>query len=321
MVDEWVFLGPGSVDTGVMVKKTLQVCALFLLALLAACDRRPPVKEGRKTLVATCSVLGSVVKELAGEDFEVRTLIPNGLDIHEWEPSAKDIEALNKADLIVENGLGLEGGLGKALEQARRNGVRVFTAGAHIQVRTTGTDEAVASGHSDHAAGSPDPHLWTDPMAVKAVAGALTEELRQRFGKDLGARNADFGRRLDALDREIRQQVEALPADRRKLVTGHESLGYFAQRYGFTCVGAVVPSLTSEGASSAASMASLKGLIRANGIRTIFTEMGTSPRVVEALGRECRVRVVPLSAHTLPADGSYLTFERGLARAILQGLR
>jgi len=308
------------------MRKALHICALFLLAgFLVACRprRNETPKAGRRTIVATYSVLGAVAREIAGDDFEVRTLIPNGLDIHEWEPSARDIEAMTRADLVVENGLGLEGGLGKAMAQARAAGVRVFTAADHVQVRRL-CSGGMATGHRhdhDHGAEAPDPHLWTDPMAMKAVSLALAGELRRHFGTDAGARSADLARRLDELDAEIRRGVEAIPQERRKLVTGHESLGYFAQRYGFQIVGAVIPSLSSSGASSAASMAKLKGLIREHRVRVIFTEQGTSPRALEALGRETGVRVLPLATHALPADGSYLSFERELADAILKGLQ
>ncbi|WP_005036105.1 metal ABC transporter substrate-binding protein [Holophaga foetida] len=304
------------------MRKAMQICALFLLAVLAACDqRRPAAGSGRKTIVATYSVLGSVAKELAGDEFEVRTLIPNGMDIHEWEPSARDIEALTRADLIVENGLELEGGLGKALDQARKAGVRFFTASDHVTVRVVGVGEGIPTGDPDQAPGARDPHLWTDPLAMKAVAGALAGDIRKHFGKDLSARNEELGKGLDALDAEIRQKVERLPVGRRKLVTGHESLGYFAQRYGFTLVGAVIPGLSTEGAGSAATMAHLKKLIREKDVKVIFTEVGTSPRTVEALARETQVRAVPLATHTLPGDGSYRSFERELAATILKELQ
>ncbi|MBP1626783.1 MAG: zinc/manganese transport system substrate-binding protein [Holophagaceae bacterium] len=303
------------------MNKAMQVCVLCLLACLSACDRRPAAKVGRRTIVVTYAVLGSITRELAGDDFEVRTLIPNGLDIHEWEPSARDIEALTRADLVVENGLGLEGGLGKALDQARKAGVPFFTASDYIRVRIVGAGEGLPTGDPDQAPGARDPHLWTDPLAVKAVAGALAGDIQRRFGRDLSARNRELGTRLDALDLEIRKTVDALPVERRKLVTGHESLGYFAQRYGFTLVGAVIPGMSTEGAGSAASMARLKRLIREQGVTAIFTEVGTSPRTVEALARETQVRALPLATHTLPADGSYLSFGRELANTILGGLQ
>lgn len=114
-------------------------------ALLAGCDRARPAAtlaaHGKPTIICTYAVLGAAVRDLAGDAFQVTTAVPNGMDVHEWEPSAKDIEALTKAGLIVENGLGLEGGMGKALDQARRAGVGFFTASKHLVVRRVGQGE------------------------------------------------------------------------------------------------------------------------------------------------------------------------------------
>ena len=110
------------------------------------------------------------------------------------------------------------------------------------------------------------------------------------------------------------------PAD-RKLVTGHESMGYFAQRYGFKLIGAVIPSITSQAEVSASGLAALKKLIEDNKVKAIFTELGTSPAVVNELGKETGIKVIQLSAHSLPEDGSYFTFERNLARVIVDGLK
>jgi zinc/manganese transport system substrate-binding protein len=298
------------------------ITAIGLLAVLGACSRdRAPAPPARRTIVATYTILGAAVQDLVGDAFTVTSAIPNGLDVPEWEPSAKDIETLTRADLIVENGLGLEGGMGKALDQARRAGVRFFTASGHIPVRHVGAGEGIPSDDPDQAAGAEDPHLWTDPLAVKAALDALAIQIRQQFGVDLSARAADLDRRLTALDAEIRARVDALPASRRRLVTGHESLGYFAQRYGFKLVGAVIPSMTTEAESSAASLEALKKLIRQNQVSVVFTELGTPPRTVEALARECKVRAVPLTTHSLPEGGDYFAFERGLAGTLVDSLK
>lgn len=300
----------------------LQAAMAGLLALSGACNRTPPPRpDGKRVIVTTTAILGAAVRDLVGDAFTVTSVVPNGLDVHEWEPSARDIEALTRADLVVENGLGLEGGMARALDQARRSGVGVFTAAGHIQVRRVAAGEGIPGGDPDQAAGADDPHLWTDPLAMRSALVALAAELQRRFGTDLTARTADLDRRLEDLDRSIRARAEALPASRRKLVTGHESLGYFAQRYGFRLVGAVIPSLTTEAEGSAAKLEALKGIIRREGVQVVFTEQGTPPRTVAALAREAGVRAVPVVTHSLPADGSYFTFERNLAETILGGLQ
>jgi zinc/manganese transport system substrate-binding protein len=293
---------------------------ISLVVLLAGCPAAPRAPAGKRTIVATYTVLASVAAELVGDSFAVTAMIPNGQDPHEWEPSARDMETLNKADLIVENGLGLEGGMEKALKQAADAGVKVFVASDAIQVRTVGQGEGIPSADPDQALGARDPHLWLDPLSIKAVADSLAARIRADFGVDLSARAKALDARLETLDAEIRVQVGTIPADRRKLVTGHESMGYNARRYGFTLVGAVIPSLTTQAEVSASDMAALKRLIAANGVSVIFTELGTPKAVAEALAGEAGVRAVALSTHSLPDDGSYFTFEKNLTTLIVGGL-
>ena len=296
-----------------------------LVASLAACSRQGPgpVKgqgDGRKTIMVTYTILGSLVSDLAGDSFDVKTLVPNGMDIHEWEPSARDVEALMHADLIVANGIGLEGGMEKTLDRAREAGRPIFLASDQLQVRRVGQGEGIPSGDSDQAVGAEDPHLWTDPLAMKAVVDALALDLRTRFGVDLSARAAALDEKLLALDAEIQDKVAALPLERRSIVTGHESMGWFAERYGFRLVGALVPSLSTQAGASASWLAGLKVLIAKNGVKVIFTEVGTPRQIVDALARETGARAVPLATHVLPADGSYFTFERELAATVVAGL-
>jgi zinc/manganese transport system substrate-binding protein len=277
-------------------------------------------KNAKRTIVTTYSVLGSIVKELVGAQAVVTVSIPNGLDPHEWEPSAKDIEAINKADLVVENGLGLEGGMQKTLQVAKKNGVKFFTASDYITVRHVGPGEGIPSGDPDQVVGAPDPHLWMDPIAMKSVVSALALALKKELNLDVAARARDLENRLDTLNTELANIVAHIPQGERKLVTGHESMGYFAQRYGFKLVGVIIPSLSSQAGVSAADLAALKQAIEDNHVKAIFTELGTSPAVAKAIGDETGVTVVELTTHALPKHGSYFTFMRDLASAIAGAL-
>lgn len=294
---------------------------LIIAFLLAGCQSTPAAsQDGKKTIVVTYSILGAIVKELVGDQANVVVLIPNGQDPHDWEPSAKDIETLMKADLIVQNGLGLEGGVEKALSQAATAGVKSFVATDHITVRKVGRGEGIPNGGADQTVGAPDPHIWTDPLTMKQVSAALADQINTDLGLDVSAQAKDQQAKLDNLNNEITTMVNSLPADNRKLVTGHESLGYFAQRYDFKLIGAIVPSLNSQAEVSAADMASLKTAIQENQVKAIFSEIGTPTSISNAISAETGVKVVDLSTHFLPSDGSYYTFMRNLAQTIVQNL-
>jgi zinc/manganese transport system substrate-binding protein len=335
------------------LSRPLAIFSVGALALFTACggssdstgstESADSTVASRPSIVVTYSILGAVVSDVVGEAADVKILMPNGIDPHEWEPSAKDIEALTNADLIVSNGLDLEGNVMEAIEEAESNGVAVFHATDHVEViefgagghdhaeeethaedevvtaeSVVGTEAKAEDEHSDehgdeHADG--DPHFWTSPVEMAAVVLSLGEALSD-LGIDVGDRAAMAAERLTNLDQEVSKIVETIPADQRILITGHESLGYFAHQYEFEVVGAVIPSLSSEAEASAGELAELKAVIEAEGVTVIFTELGTSPDVVAALADDAGVDVVELSTHFLPEDGTYASFVLDLASTI-----
>jgi zinc/manganese transport system substrate-binding protein len=295
---------------------------LIMALLIAACQPTSSAgQDGKKTIVVTYSILGALVNNLVGSDANVVVLIPNGQDPHDWEPSAKDIETLMKADLIIQNGLGLEGGLEKTLSQAASAGVKTFVASDHITVRKVGQGEGIPLAGPDQLVGASDPHLWTDPLTMKQVVIALAAQIKADIGIDVSTKAQNLESQLNSLNSEITTQVTSLPEANRKLVTGHESLGYFADRYGFTLIGAIIPSLNSQAEVTATNMAALKTLIQENQVKAIFTEVGTPKSISDSIGRESGVKVVELATHFLPSDGSYFTFMRDLSQTIVDNLR
>ncbi|MEY3071692.1 MAG: hypothetical protein RL473_1799 [Actinomycetota bacterium] len=298
------------------------VGVLAAVAVVACGSGESSTSADRPSVVVTYSILGAVVSEVVGDAADVKVLMPNGIDPHEWEPSAKDIELLNQADLIVSNGLDLEGNVMEAIEAVEKDGVAVFHATDHIEVIEFGAgghDDDEEAVHDDEH-GSGDPHFWTSPVEMAAVVEALGVALAD-IGIDTGDRAAMTKEELLNIDQEIRGLVESIPVESRILVTGHESLGYFAHEYEFEVVGAVIPSLSSEAEASAGDLATLKEIIADEGVSVIFTEMGTSPDVVEALADEAQVSVVELSTHFLPEDGTYKTFILQLASMISVALQ
>jgi zinc/manganese transport system substrate-binding protein len=301
--------------------RCLVIASLMIIAVLGAFSCQPSATGSKKSIVVTYSILGSIVKDLVGDKADVTVSIPNGLDPHEWDPSAKDIEKINKADLVIENGLELEGGMLKTLEAAKNSGVKFFTASDFIKVRHVGPGEGIPSGDPDQVVGAADPHLWTDPLTMKSIVAALATVLKGDLNLDVSGQARELQNQLDDLNTEVTNIVSAIPEADRKLVTGHESMGYFAQRYNFKLVGVIIPSLSSQAGVSAADLAALKTAIEENHVKAIFTELGTSPAVAKAIGDETGVKVIELTTHALPGDGSYFTFMRELATTIADALK
>jgi zinc/manganese transport system substrate-binding protein len=300
------------------------VCGL--LALTAGCgsgSSEPPAGSGsgdRPQIVVTYPVLAAMLKEVVGPAGDVVVLMPNGADPHEWSPSAKDVTTMLKADLVVDNGLGLEGNLQSALKRAKADGVRVFTVADHVTVRRVRAGEGAEPDDPDQAPGAMDPHLWTDPLTMKEWVGPLVPVLTQ-IGVDAAANATKVQTGLDAANVQVETLVAQVPPNRRKLVTGHESMGYFAQRYGFTLVGAVIPAITSQAEGSSGELAGLKKKIQVAGVPAIFAEIGTPSATVEAISRDTGAKVIQLSTHNLPADGTYRSFVVELATTVTGALR
>lgn len=280
-----------------------------------------PTTTSGPDIVVTSAVLGAVVQDLVGDRAAVTLLMGSGVDPHDWSPSAQDVEAIEGADLVVVNGLGLETGLQDVLARAVAHGVPVFTASDHVVVRVLDAtpSDTPATGSDGQGPGALDPHLWLDPLSMRDVVLALGPVVTG-MGADVSDRQADLVARLEALDAEVRTILEVVPPERRMLVTGHQSMGYFADRYGFRLIGTVIPGLSSQGEVSARQLSAIVAAIREHGVPAILAETGTPQAVVDAIASETGVRVVQVPTHALPADGSYLTFIRDIANAVASAL-
>lgn len=313
--------------------------SVALVASAGCSSSSAPETVGSKpTIVVSHGLLGSVTREIAGADADVVVLIPNGVDPHMYEPSAKDIERLNSADLIVVNGLGLESKLEDSLASARAKQIATFEATDHIEIHTLpdneepGTsaehhDEAETDVHDEHEHAQDDPHFWTDPRLMADVVQELGDAMTD-LGLDIGDRALMLSERLLTFDQDMLDIVETLPVDRRVLVTGHESLGYFAERYGFEIVGTIIPGLSTAAEVSAANLSAVKDAIEQAGVRVIFTELGTSSASARVLSDELNVEVVEISTHFIPEEAlelgmgadTYLKFIEMLVTTIVSAL-
>ena len=188
------------------------------------------------------------------------------------------------------------------------------------------SDETTTDEHDDHDHSAGDPHIWLDPMRVAAGIGAIVEAAVDA-GHDAEAITAcaeDYRSELTALDAEISELVASVPATSRNLVTNHDALGYFADRYDFTVIGTVIPSTSTMAATNPADLADLAALIEESGVTTIFTDAESSDVDAAALAERLDgVRVTPLLTGSLTSgveDGrDYVTLMRTNAERIVVG--
>jgi zinc/manganese transport system substrate-binding protein len=269
--------------------------------------------QDRPLVAVTTNILGDVVSEVVGDAAEVMVLMPAGADPHSFEVSAQEAARLRTADLVVENGLGLEEGVSRHVRAAADDGVPVFTAGDAIDALEWTTEDD----------SGPDPHLWTDPARMVDVVEALDDDLRDVGVQATGT--ADYLDALHALDGEMQQAFGALSPGQRALVTNHHVFGYLADRYDFRVVGAVIPSGTTLASPSAADLRDLADAIADAGVPTVFADASQPARLAQVLADEVDVHVEirPLATESLTADGpasTYLGMMRSNTEAIVDGL-
>ena len=312
----------------IIPKILIGICpALFALSACSSSDSTTAADSEGPTVVVTYSVLGSIVEQLVGDAATVTTLIPDGQDPHEFEPSAKDIESLNNASIVVSNGLDFEEGLEETLESAKTAGVNIFMAGDHITVRELSdedddhadeatTDTTVVK-EEEHDHGASDPHLWLSPAAMLEMLPELSKAVGAAIGADLSAQLETLVAELTALDSEIQEIIGGIKCE---LVSGHDEMGYFADRYGCEVIGAIIPSFSTTSEASAGELADLKAEVATHDVKAVFTGLGTSPDVAEQLATELGVKAVTLSTHFLDGAANYQAFMLRMVNQIAEAL-
>jgi zinc/manganese transport system substrate-binding protein len=248
---------------------------LLLAALLWAAPARA---EEPLRVIAGFSVLADLVSEVGGEDVAVDSLVPMGGAPHDWEPQPYDVAALADADLVVVNGLGLEGWLDRLIAASGYAGP--------VLVASRGVDPLL------DASGAPDPHAWHSLAAAglyaRAIAGALTE-LRPGRADALRANLDEYLAALDKLDAWARGALAAVPPERRVVVTSHDAFAWLGRDFGIRILSPA--GLDSAAQPSAKRLGELVAEIRATGVRAVFLEAGGDPRLARTLAEEAGVTV------------------------------
>lgn len=303
------------------VKRPLVPLISFVVACVFAAGCRPTRWQAEEPLnvLAVATFLADIAQNVAGERLTVETLIPPGVDPHGFEPTPQDAAKVAEADVLIVNGAGLETFLDRLLESAGGEPL-VIEASAGLTPRVALEEE----GDEHHHEG--DPHFWLDPNAVIRYVENIRDGLSQADpeGAAVYAANAEsYIAQLRQLDAWIVTQVAQIPPERRLLVTNHESFGYFADRYGFRLVGAIVPSVSTGASPSAGELVQLIQDIRTFGAPAIFLETGANPQLAEQIARETGAKVVTgLYTHsTGPQAPTYIEMMQHNVRTIVGALK
>ena len=262
---------------------------LLLVTLVTAACGDDSDSGGGRTAVATTTEVADLVRQVGGDRISVDGMLRPGGDPHDYEPRPSDVAAVAKADLVFRSGGEVDDWLGDVIDNA-------------------GGDAGVVSLIDSVAQLDDDPHWWQDPRN----AGRAVETIRARLtkldpaGRSVYRRNAArLERRLRALDAGIAACVGRVPKAKRRIVTTHDALGYFAHRYGVKVVGAVIPSLSTQAQASAGDVQKLVDQIRREHVEAVFPESSVNPDIERAIARESGASIGgTLYADTLGPKGS-----------------
>ncbi|WP_399894685.1 zinc ABC transporter substrate-binding protein AztC [Streptomyces sp. BBFR51] len=297
--------------------------ALATVATATACAGT----QDRPGIVVTTNILGDITRRVVGDQADVTVLMKPNADPHSFGLSAAQAAQLERADLVVFNGLGLEENVLRHVDAAREAGVATFEVGRAVDPLTFHTGD---DGGPDEEAGQPDPHFWTDPDRVRKAVGLIADRVTAHVkGVDDGTIRANatrYDRQLADLTTFMEKSFDRVPDNRRNLVTNHHVFGYLADRFGFRVIGAVIPSGTTLASPSSSDLRSLTRAMEKAGVRTVFADSSRPKRLAEVLRGELggRVQVVELYSESLTAENggaaTYLQMMRANTTAMTDGL-
>ncbi len=256
--------------------------AAAALGLMVGCGPGTATKDasGKKTVVTTTTMLQDLATVIGGEDLQVRGIMKPGGDPHLYKPTPADASMIARSDMVLTNGLKLEGWIDDLVRNAGGK--------ASIKVASKGIEALRDPNKTNY----PDPHIWHDPTLWTKAAQNVRDafiELDPEHAEGYRARTAGYIKDLGTLDAEIKKAVETLPAERRVLITSHDAFQYYAKRYGLKVM--AVQGLSTESEAGARDVARIVDAVKANGLPAIFVETSVNPKLIEQISRESGAKI------------------------------
>ena len=262
-----------------MKKLKYIITIIFIFPLLWACSttqNNEPSTEGKLNIVATTTMITDLVEVIGGNKVEVHGLMGPGLDPHGYQTSPSDVDSLMRADIVVYNGMHLEGQMGEVFGELERIDKEVFILEDVIleSEMLDSEDEELLM----------DPHIWFSvPLWVRAsdyIADSLSAYDPEN-SEYYQANNQAYQEKLSELDTYIRERITEVPESSRFLVTAHDAFGYFGDEYGFEVIG--LQGLNTQTEAGTRDVSELAQFIVENEIKAIFVESSVPTRTIESL--------------------------------------
>lgn len=255
--------------------------ATALAAAPVAAQRRP---RSRIKAVASISIIADLVRNAGGDSVDVTMLVGPDSDAHVYAPTPGDAKKLAAADIVFVNGLGLEGWMTRLVE----------AAGSKAPTIVVSNGVAPRKLNDDRQSGRPDidPHAWQSVANAEIYIANIRDALERIDPTSrvmVDASVADYMRRLEALDQEVRMRIARIPLDRRKVITTHAAFGYFGDAYGMQFI--APEGVSTDAEPSARDVARIIAQIRRGNIAAVFMENISDPRLMVQIARETGAKI------------------------------
>lgn len=269
--------------------KVILLAAAASAVLLSGCGQKKEANDGGKlNVMASFYPMYDFAVKIGGDKINVKNMVPAGTEPHDWEPATKDITGLEKADVFVYSGAGMEHWAEDVLKTLKNKNLTAVEASSGITLmkgHEHEEGESKEAADEEHEHGEFDPHVWLSPVNAKKEM----ENIKDAFVKADPANEAyyqanyeTYASKFDELDKKYKDTLSPLP--NKSVVVAHEAFGYLCNAYGLTQMG--IEGLTPDSEPDPARMAQVIDFVKENKVKTIFFEDLVSPKVAETIAKE-----------------------------------
>lgn len=273
--------------------KKVSFIIIVLILLLSGCKTESPAKNSSDKLKVYASFypIYFAAEQIGKDKIDLHSVIPNGSEPHDYEPSIREIANIENGDIFIFNGVGMEPWAEKLSENLAQKGIKTLNLSEYVELRKIEDEE---HDHDDHDHDLYDPHIWLDPINMDKIAKQIMLEFsgidkrNENFYKE---NYEEFSEKLRELNLSFSSQLENL--SKNKILVSHQAFGYLTKRYGLEQI--PVTGITPHEEPSPGTIAKLLDIIEEEGYEYIFLESLASPKVVELLAKEGKLKILELN--------------------------
>lgn len=280
------------------MKKVLSVIFLLLLGVLSVgCSntKEEPKRSDKLVVYASFYTMADFTKKIGGDNVEVVTLLPPGIEVHDWEPSASDMAKLEKGKILIYSGAGMEHWIDKVISSLGNNQLILIEASKNIPLLTSEEEhDGHDHSHEAHDHGQLDPHVWLNPQNAKLQMEEIKKGLIQADPANTTFYEENYkkyAKELDILDQDLKEMLG--PLKKREIIVSHAAFGYFCAAYNLDQE--AIRGISPEEEPSPSRLSELIHFAQEHQVKIIFFEETVSPKVSEVLAREVGAEVMMLN--------------------------